>query len=86
LIEAGSELLAIDLIESINNILKPIAEVAIAAAQEYAAGFSKGFRRTAKKKGSKDGEKVFIWLRRFAVGAATSGSSFSGVGLNFKVS
>jgi hypothetical protein len=72
-LEAGRELLAVDLIESVNNILKAIVEAALPAAhagKEYAKGLGKGFVRAAKKQGPKDGEKLFKWLRRVAIGKA----------------
>lgn len=72
-IEAGNELLALDVIESINNILKPIAEVAISAGRDYGAGVAEGFKDAAKKQGPKDGEKAFKWLRRLAIGTVGGG-------------
>ena len=75
-IEAGKELLAADLVESVNNTLKPIAEVALSAARDYADGVGKGFKKAAKKQGPIDGEKAFKWLRRLAVGGGVGGGSF----------
>lgn len=85
-IEAGKELLALDLVESVNNTLKRMAEAALAtkavmavrgvgstladASADYAKGLGKGFKQAAKKQGPKDGEKVFKWLRRIMVGTA----------------
>lgn len=74
-ITQGNELLAADLIESINNILKPIAEVALSAAADYTKGFGKGFKKAAKKQGSIDGTKAFKWLRRIVIGAGVSGGA-----------
>jgi hypothetical protein len=82
-IEAGRELLAVDLIESVNNILKSIAEAALPAARagrEYAKGLGKGFVRAAKKQGPKDGEKLFKWLRRAAIGKAIYIGGTAGLG------
>ncbi len=78
IIEEGSELLAADLIESVNNVLKPIAEVALTAARDYGKGFGKGFKKAAKKQGPKDGEKAFKWLRRIVIGAAGGGAALGG--------
>jgi hypothetical protein len=71
-VEAGKELLAADLVESVNNIVKPIAEVALS----YARGFGKGFKKAAKKQGPIDGEKAFKWLRRLAIGGGAGAGSF----------
>lgn len=68
-IAEGNDLLAADLIESVNNTLKPIAEVAVSAAVDYAKGFGDGFKKAAKKQGPIDGAKAFKWLRRIVVGA-----------------
>jgi hypothetical protein len=65
LIDEGAELLALDVIESINNILKPIAEAALKFARDvYWKGFSKGFTNAAKKAAPVHGEKAFKWLCR----------------------
>jgi hypothetical protein len=75
-IEAGKELLAADLVESVNNTLKPIAEVALSVARDYADGVGKGFKKAAKKQGPIDGEKAFKWLRRLAIGGGAGAGSF----------
>lgn len=75
-VKAGKELLAADLVESVNNTLKPIAEVALASAGDYAEGFGKGFKKAAKKQGPVDGAKAFKWLRRLAVGGGAGAGSF----------
>jgi thiamine monophosphate synthase len=75
-VEGGKELLAADLVESVNNTLKPIAEVALASAGDYAEGFGKGFKKAAKKQGPIDGAKAFKWLRRLAVGGGAGAGSF----------
>jgi hypothetical protein len=84
IIEGGQELLAIDLIESVNNTLKPIAEAALSTAAdvgtEYAKGVKKGLVRAAKREGPKDGEKLFKWLRRGAIGGGAAAVGWS-VGL-----
>jgi len=90
IIGAEKELLAYDVIESVNNIFKAIAEAALAAVaygdaisrgvgstlaeagRDYAGGLGKGFKRSAKKQGPKDGEKIFRWFRRFALAALTT--------------
>jgi hypothetical protein len=75
--ESGKELLAIDLIESVNNTLKPLAEAAVSTAAEagteYAKGVKKGLVRAAKRQGPKDGEKLFKWLRRVAIVSVAGG-------------
>jgi hypothetical protein len=75
-VEADLQLLAADIIESVNNVLKPIAEVAL----DYAAGMKKGFESAARKQSKKDGEKAFKWLRRLIITGAvgiTGMSSFA---------
>jgi hypothetical protein len=68
-IEAGSELLAADLLESVNNVLKPIAEAALKAAVVLgkalgetgktlggaAQDYARGFRRGLRKAAKKQG-------------------------------
>lgn len=78
IIAEGSELLAADLIESVNNVFKPIAEAALTAARDYGKGFGKGFKKAAKKQGPKDGEKAFKWLRHIVIGAAGGGVAGTG--------
>jgi hypothetical protein len=78
IIGEGSELLAADLIESVNNVLKAIAEVALTSARAYSKGFGKGFKAAAKKQGPKDGAKAFKWLRRIAVGTVGGGTAGTG--------
>ena len=73
-IEAGKDLLAADLVESVNNTLKPIAEVALSSAGGYADSFGKSFKKAAKKQGAIDGEKALKWLRRIALGGAVAGA------------
>jgi hypothetical protein len=84
-IESGKELLAIDLIESVNNALKPIAEAVLSTAAdagtEYAKGVKKGLVRAAKRQGPKDGEKLFKWLRRVAISGGVSAAGWS-IGLS----
>jgi Leucine-rich repeat (LRR) protein len=85
IIEASKELLVEDVVESINNILKRVAEVALAAgltakeaAEHYAKGLAKGLIDAAKKQGSKDGAALLKWARRFLVagGGATAAGAF----------
>jgi hypothetical protein len=91
IIEAGNDLLAYDALESVNNILKRIAEKALnaktlaggaargvgstirEAGKQYAGSVGTGFKRTAKKQGLKDGEKLFMWLRRVVIAAPLMG-------------
>lgn len=81
--DSGEELIAVDLIESTNNILKRIAEGALTVARpakstfvkagsEYAKGAEKGFVRAAKKQGPIDGERAFKWLRRVVLYGGSS--------------
>jgi hypothetical protein len=70
--------LAADLIESVNNTLKPIAEVAISSASDYARGFGKGFKNAAKKQGPIDGAKAFKWLRRIVIGTGVGIAAAAG--------
>jgi hypothetical protein len=88
-VKAGKELLAVDLLESVNNILKQIAEAAmplIAAGRQaaasagkvvdaYAGNFEKGAIAAARKTGRKDGELAFRWLRRVAAALLAGGAS-----------
>jgi hypothetical protein len=87
-IDAGKELLAADVIESVNNTLKRIAEVALAAAAvsrraggalsgvagDYAKRFGGGFEKAARRQAPKDGEKAFKWLRRLAITGVAGGA------------
>src|SRR5262249_27873594 len=77
-IAAGMESLAIDMLESVSNVVKPIAEVAVESAGEFAKGFAKGFKKAATAQGPKDGAAAFKWLRRVAIvtvgGGAATGS------------
>lgn len=72
-IEAGLDLLAFDILESINNTLKPIAEQALSFFEEYAKGMGKGFASAARKQAPVDGEKVFKWFRRAVITGGTLG-------------
>ena len=84
IIEAGKELLVEDVVESINNILKRVADVALAAgltgkqaAEHYTKGLAEGLIDAAKKQGPKDGAALLKWARRFLVsgaGLATAGA------------
>ncbi len=74
-VAAGKELLVEDIVESINNTLKPVAEAALAGGaaakevvQEYAKGLAEGLKSAARKHGPKDGEAIFKWARRFLIG------------------
>jgi hypothetical protein len=68
-IEAGNELLALDVIESINNTLKRIAEVAVAtgatlseAAGTFKAKFKEGLLEGSVEQGHKYGKRMVKWL------------------------
>jgi len=86
LLEAGKELLAADIVESVNNVLKRVAEAALYlsastrdavasassllrdAGGQYAKGVGKGLIKAATRQGPKDGEMLFRWFRRVAIG------------------
>jgi hypothetical protein len=79
-IEAGKELLAIDVIESVNNILKRIAEAAIAvrvvvgrSANEYTQSLVGQLPKASSKLGREHGDKLPKWLLRIAVGGPMMG-------------
>jgi hypothetical protein len=97
-IEAGKELLAADLVESVNNILKPIAEAALPlattaarragsiagkTAKSYADGIEKGAVAEAKKVGKTHGAAIVKWLNRLVVTGSLGGAGYgSFVGLS----
>jgi len=81
-LEAGKELLAADLVESVNNTLKPIAEVALASMTDYAEEFGKSFKKEAKKQARIDGKNAFKWLRRLAIGGGAAVGTGSFVALS----
>jgi hypothetical protein len=83
----GGELVALDLMESLNNIFKRIASATLLAklpgsplrkaGAKYAAGLGRGFVKEATEQGPKDGQKLFRLLRSVVVGGlATAGSGF----------
>ena len=76
-VDAGLELLAADIVESVNNVLKPIAEAALSFVQDYAVEMGRGFRREAKKQAKKDGERAFKWLRRLVLTSAGGTGTFA---------
>jgi hypothetical protein len=93
-VEAGKELLAADLVESVNNILKRIAEVALPlvvaagrrassvtgkTAKGYVDSFEKGAVAEAKKVGRTHGARAVRWLNRLAIGGAVGYGSYVGV-------
>ena len=72
--------LAYDLIESVNNILKRIAEVAARVVNatsefvgEYAELAGRSFRSAAEEQAPKDGKFLFTWLHRLAAVGITAG-------------
>jgi thioredoxin reductase len=84
-LESGMELLAADLIESVNNILKSIAGVCVAAstslgsaANGYLHELSAGLADAAKTQGKKDGKRLFVWLHRLVVGVPVAASGAGG--------
>jgi hypothetical protein len=84
--ETGDEALAVDLLESVNNTLKPIAEAALseasstigAATAAYADEYKKGVIAEAKKAGHGDGVRTIRWLRRLATSGAIAGAAAAG--------
>jgi hypothetical protein len=79
-IEAGNELLALDVIESINNTLKRIAEVAVAtgatlgkAAGTFGGKFQDGLLEGAAEEGQKYGKRMVKWLCAGGVAGASIG-------------
>jgi len=79
-IEDGKELLALDLVESVSNILKRVAEAALGVAAVvnrvgtgYISEYKKGIIAKACEQGKADGARSFVWLRRLVlVGGAAS--------------
>jgi hypothetical protein len=86
-IDAGAELLAEDLLESIDNTLKALAEAALNAlspfgrgVREYARGLGRGFEVEATVQATKDGQRLFRWVHRFLVaGMCTAGAWMAGL-------
>lgn len=91
--EAGQQELAADLVESVNNILKRVAEAALRAggpavrrakavvgktASAYADQLERGAIAEAKKLGRVHGEKIIRWLGRITVGGAAVGLGAAG--------
>lgn len=79
-IDKGVELLAEDLLESIDNTLKALAEAALFAlaplgrgVQGYADGVGRGFQSEAVAQGKKDGQRLFKWVRRLLVTGGLAG-------------
>jgi hypothetical protein len=70
-----------DLIESISNVLKPIASLAL----DYCRLAAGGFAAAAKEQAPKDGAVAFKWLRRIGitVTAAVFGGAFIPGGTSF---
>jgi hypothetical protein len=78
--ESVKELHAIDVIESINNILKRLAERAVAirgvvsqSAKGYAAGLAKELPKASAKLGHEHGSRLPKWLFRLATGGSVIG-------------
>src|SRR5439155_21736605 len=66
-IETGKLLLAQDVIESVDNILKRIAEAALGIGNfgsQYVQIWKKGFTKEALSSAEKDGRKAYTWLKR----------------------
>jgi hypothetical protein len=92
--DAGKEELALDVVESVNNVLKRVGEEALAqaggavrdggsalskASVEYTRGVAKGIVKAAKRQGPKDGEALFKWLRRAVIAGGTASGSMFGL-------
>jgi hypothetical protein len=80
---AKQELIA-DVLESVSNTLKPVAEAAMhvghgvaetgaAAAREYGKEASKSFIDEAREQGRKDGRLALVWTRRLLLTTVTTG-------------
>jgi hypothetical protein len=85
-IGAAKELVAFDIVESVNNTLKGLTEGALSTiasglrgvestAADYANDMGKGFKRAAKKQAPKDGAKLFKWLRRVVIASPGIGAA-----------
>jgi hypothetical protein len=82
--DPASDNVAFDIVESINNVLKRAAEVALATARtagktmqeagrRYQEEFKTAFLEHAGKSGRRHGEKVINWLNRVVFFGATAG-------------
>jgi len=73
-IESGKLLLAEDIVESVDNIMKRIAEAALTIknfGSEYGQKWKEGFAKEALSSAKKDGGKAFIWMKRTLIGIMT---------------
>ena len=87
-ITEGNDLLIGDVLESTNNILKRLAEYAVAAsnatsgsfigraAGEYAKKYQKSFIKKAGDHGEKDGAATVKWIKRILIGSIGSGTAW----------
>jgi hypothetical protein len=66
--------LAEDIVESVDNVIKRIAEAALATKNsglKYGQKWKEGFVKEAFSSAEKDGGKAFIWMKRTLVGIIT---------------
>ena len=73
-IKSGKLLLAEDIVESVDNILKRIAEAALTIknfGSYYGQKWKEGFAKEALSSAEKDGGKAFIWMKRTLIGIMT---------------
>jgi hypothetical protein len=90
--EPGMRLLANDVIESANNILKRVARALTdivaevgGLAHDYAKSGWRGFKKSASKQATKDGELAFKWLRRIVISALGGGAGAAGISASLRV-
>ena len=79
-IEMGKLLIAEDIVESVNNILKRIAEAALRMKKfgsQYGKSWKEGFAKQALSSAGKDGGKAYIWMKRTLIGITTGDASAS---------
>ena len=82
-IEAGAELLAEDLLESINNTLKALSEAALKALEplvrsvgSYSKALAQGFDAEAVVRGARDGRRLFKWVRALLLAGTGIGTAW----------
>jgi hypothetical protein len=72
-VNAGYDLLAADLIDSVDNVLKAASVAAVRYAAPYLSGLDEGARDRLAEVGKKDGGRIVIWVRRLLLGAVLGG-------------
>ena len=72
-VDKSKELLVQDLLESLNNVLKRIAEEVLPVVGAYADGARSGAVAQAGEFGGKDGRRLVKWARRLLLGVAAAG-------------